>query len=324
MIRDQREGFKNGVDSGPMPGPGQPIRPMSHAGLVAAAVAAMCFVAAPPRSVRAQAPGVPAPAPAPAAPETGRPTGEQLQAITDGGKRIAAYHEAIAGCRAALAQRQPGLGEARGVVVERNGVMHVFFLRRQAVDKDTRSWIPVADATWQPRAGEVGALVMMDQAKAPPADAIGHLRALEAARAGAAARPGGPPAPFDEAVFKEKGAGAYVVYLQTRPERADAARFGSDVRMRISGDGMQVGEVAPLPDATVTVAVPARPGATPTLHSHAQGDLPTETDVAVVLDHPTIAPHLVLTPRHMFRIEADGRIQWLGPNAAPPAAPEGR
>jgi hypothetical protein len=86
---------------------------------------------------------------------------------------------------------------------------------------------------------------------------------------------------------------------------------------------MQVGEMTPLHGETSTVPVPARPGASPTLHSHAQGDLPTETDVAVVLEHPTIAPHLLLTPHHMFRIEADGRLSYLGPNAVPPVAPGG-
>ena len=317
MIRDRWEGFKNGVDSRPMTKP-------SH---FAAAAACAWLLAALPAQLRAQATGVPAPAPTQAPGQTGdagRPADADLQAITDGGRRIAAYHEAIAGSRAALVKLQPDQGEARAVVVDRKDVMHVFFLRRDAVGQETRGWVPVADATWQPRAGEVGSLVLLDPAKAPPADVVGHLRALEAARAGVAAKPGGPPAPYDEAVFKEKGSVAYTVYLQTRPERADAARFGSDVRVRISGDGMQVGDIVPLHDASTTVAVPARPGASPTLHSHAQGDLPTETDVAVVLDHPTLAPHLVLTPRHMFRIEADGRILWLGPNAVPPAAPGGR
>ncbi|HZN03459.1 MAG TPA: hypothetical protein VFD06_07695 [Candidatus Polarisedimenticolia bacterium] len=288
---------------------------MRQSSFVMAAAACVGLLAAPASLVRAQAAGAP--------PAAARPTDAELQAITDGGKRIAAYHEAVARCRAALAQRQPDLGEAPGVMVERNGVMHVFLLRREEVGKDTRGLVAVADATWQPRAGEVASLVLLDQSKSPPADVIGHLRALAAARSAAAARAGGPPAPYDEAVFREKGAVAYVVYLQTRPDRTDAARFGSDLKLRLSGDGMQVGEMLPLHDATSLVAVPERPGASPTLHSHAQGDLPTETDVAVVLDHPALAPHLVLTPRHMFRIESDGRILWLGPNTVRPAAPGG-
>ena len=308
MIRDRWEGFKNGVDSGPM---GQRR--------VAAACAALGVILAGAASaVRAQAPGQPA---APGAATAGRPTEAELQAITEQGRRIASYHEGIAGCRAALAQRQPDQAQASAVAVDRNGVMHVFFLRRDAGVDTAPRWIPVADATWQPRAGEVASLLMLDPAKAPPADVIGHLRALEAARAAVGTRPGAPPQPHDEAAFKEKGSTAYTVYLQTRAERADAARFGSDASVRISGDGMQAGEVRPLHDATETVAVPPRPGGSPTIHSHAQGDLPTETDVAVVLDHPGLAPLLVLTPRHMFRIESDGRISWLGPNAVPPAAP---
>jgi len=186
-----------------------------------------------------------------------------------------------------------------------------------------RGWVPLADAVYQPRAGEVGATVFPDPAKAAQPDAVNALRAIEAARGYVNARPGGAPAPWDEPVFKEKAGGAWVVTLQTRPERADAARFGADARFRVTADGMQVGEMTPLHGDTTMVAVPARPGASPTLHSHAQGDLPTDTDVAVVLDHPSLAPHLILTPRHMFRIEADGRISYLGPNAVPPAEPGG-
>jgi len=266
-------------------------------------------------AVAAGAPPVPAP---PAAPMS-RPTEADLQAISDEGRRIAVYHEAVAKCRAAVARQRPDLAEARAVVVDRNGVPHVFFFRREESGAVVRGWVLGADVAYQPRAGEVGTTVFPDPAKTPPADAVNHLRAVEAARGAVSTRPGGPPAPWDEAVFKEKAGGAYVVYLQTRPERADAARFGSDARFRISGDGLQVGEMTPLHGDTTTVAVPARPGASPTLHSHATGDLPTETDVAVVLDHPALAPHLVLTPRHMFRIESDGHISYLGPNAVPPA-----
>jgi len=307
MIRDRWEAFKNGPAAGRVR-----LAAMRSARLLVLLAMAVWLAAGAP-AIRAQAP--------PAA--SGRPTEADLQAITDGGRRIATYHEAITRSRAALAQRQPDQAEARAVAVDRNGVTHVIFLRRDQVGPEARGWVPIADATWQPRAGEVASLVMLDKPKPPAADVTQHLRALEAARGAAAAKSGGPPPPYDEAVFKEPGATAYVVYLQTRPERADAARFGSDARFRISGDGLQVMEMLPLHAETTTVAVPARAGASPTLHSHTQGDLPAETDVAVVLEHPALAPHLVLTPRHMFRIEADGHISWLGPNAVPPASPGG-
>jgi hypothetical protein len=300
---------------------------MSTPRIAAPLLAAACLAAAGARPVLAQAPGsaagMPAQGAAAAPAPFARPTEAELQEITDSGRRIAVYHEAVTKTRAALSRQRPEIAEARGVVVDFKGATHVYFFRKDEAGGSMRGWILIADAVYQPRAGEVGATVFPDPAKAPPVDAIQALRAIEAARGSVSARPGGPPAPWDEAAFKEKTGGAWMVTLQTRPERADSARFGADARFRISGDGMQVGDMTALHTDTTTVAVPARPGASPTLHSHSQGDLPTDTDVAVVLDHPSLAPHLILTPRHMFRIEADGRINYLGPNSVPPAAPGG-
>ena len=84
-----------------------------------------------------------------------------------------------------------------------------------------------------------------------------------------------------------------------------------DLAWRLSRDVLaaldQVVALAPL----VTAA-----GATdePTAHSHLDNDLPTATDVAMVMIWPTLAPHLVLTPHHIFRIDADGTIGYLDPN----------
>jgi len=307
MIRDRRKGFKKGLDS-----PAMFERPIAALGLVFGLSAALGSET----GVRAQAPAAAAP-PVAFAP----PAAEELQAITENGRRIAAYHEAVAKTRAALAPQHPEVAEARAVVVDRNGVPHVSYFLRDETGPQAR-WVLIADAIYQARAGEVGATVFPDRAKAPPADAVTHLRAIEAARAGVTTKAGGPAGPWDEAVFKEKTGGAYVVYLQTHAA-SNTTRFGADARLRISGDGMQVGEMTVLHGEMTTVPVPVRAGASPTLHSHAQGDLPTDTDVAVVLDHPTIAPHLILTPHHMFRIESDGRVSYLGPNAVPPAASGG-
>ncbi|HEV8199668.1 MAG TPA: hypothetical protein VGS03_06580 [Candidatus Polarisedimenticolia bacterium] len=302
--------------------PGRHLRLVAAFGLVAAvtsgtSVRAQTAGTAPQGRPAAGTPAVTAAPPVAFAP----PTGEELQTISENGRRIAAYHEAVTKTRAALAPQHPEVAEARAVVVDRNGVPHVFFFHRDETGPQPR-WVLIADVVYQSRAGEVGATVFPDPAKAPPADAVTHLRAIEAARAGVVAKPGGPTGPWDEAVFKEKTGGAYMVYLQTQAA-PNTARFGSDARLRISGDGMQVGEMTVLHVETTAVPVPARAGASPTLHSHPQGDLPTDTDVAMVVDHPTIAPHLILTPHHMFRIESDGRVSYLGPNAVPPAASGG-
>jgi hypothetical protein len=86
----------------------------------------------------------------------------------------------------------------------------------------------------------------------------------------------------------------------------------------VTADGTHLTEFAPTHGPGEAVDVAPGDGTTPTLHTHASVDLPTATDVAQVIDHPGVAPHLVLTPHWMFRITADGVITWLGPNAVPP------
>jgi hypothetical protein len=256
---------------------------------------------------------------APAAGTPGRPADDVLKGVTDLGKRIASYHEGIERCRQALKGQRADLEDARGVMVDRNGVQHVIFMRHETGPNESRPWMMVADAVFQPKAGEVVSLTVVDPSKVPPADAAAFLRALDGARAGAATSAHLSP-PYLEAAFKDKSNGAFLVYLQARPEGSRMVRFGGDVLVRLAADGGAVAEVRPLHDAAVNVAVPAKGGAEPTLHSHAAGDLPTETDIATVLEHPALAPHLVLTPHYMFRIEADGAITYIGPNSVPPVA----
>jgi hypothetical protein len=248
-----------------------------------------------------------------------RPADEALKGVTETGRRIASYHEGVERCREALKLQRADLEDARGVMVDRNGVLHVIFMQHETGPNETRPWMMVADAVFQPKAGEVVSLQVITPSKVPPPDAAACLRALESARAGAANSAHMAP-PYQEAAFKDKANGAFIVYLQARPEGTGAVHFGADALVRVAADGSTVGEVRPLHDGSATVEVPAKGGAEPTLHTHAKGDLPTETDVATVLEHPSLAPHLVLTPSYMFRIEADGTITYIGPNSVPPVA----
>jgi hypothetical protein len=88
------------------------------------------------------------------------------------------------------------------------------------------------------------------------------------------------------------------------------ARVAASGRQLRSIEGLHAGD-------PIAVPIPARATGQATLHTHTTGDLPTPTDVALVRIHPALAPHLVMTPRHIFRIDRDGKVTWLGPNAAP-------
>jgi hypothetical protein len=252
----------------------------------------------------------------------GRPSDEVLRAITEAGRRIASYQEAIVTARKRF-EESTDLGDrVRPVVVDRTGVWHVVFISRELKAGDTKAWLLVADVVFRPRAGEVERLEMFDPPKAAPADAQAAMRAIETARTGAQAQTAAVPPPFAESVFRDKG-GTFTVYLQSRTGARAVTRFASDLKAKISADGNQVLEISPLHGPGESVDVPPGDGKAPTLHAHARGDLPTETDVALVIASPRMAPHLVLTPAWIFRIEADGAVTWLGRNEVPPVATGG-
>jgi hypothetical protein len=156
--------------------------------------------------------------------------------------------------------------------------------------------------------------VPVDPVALPP-NLLPYLKALQIAAGVAANRPDAKP-PFVTSIFQEKDR-SFTVYLQSQAGPG-IVRFGGDYRMKVSPDGQMVVGIEVL-HATIT-GVPARAAASsqPTLHMHESGDLPTDTDVALILGHPTLAPHLVLTPSSMYRIDSSGRITWLGPNQSSP------
>ena len=251
-----------------------------------------------------------------------RPSDGELRAITESGRRIASYQEAIVAARKRLGEKSDLGDRIRAVVVDRNGVWHVVFISRELQGGDLRAWLVVADAIFRPRAGEIERLDVIDPPKPAPTDAQAALRAIDSARSGAQAHVAAVPPPFDESVFRDKS-GAFTVYLQSRTGARTTCRFGSDLKVTVSADGNKVLLILPLHGRGESADVAPGDGRTPTLHSHAHGDLPTETDVALVVETPRVAPHLVMTPSWIFRIESDGAITWLGRNEVPPAAPGG-
>ena len=247
-----------------------------------------------------------------------RPDEEALRAISLQGRRIASYHEAVARAQARYREQNGDSGPVQVVIVDRGGVTKAVFVRRQMDAQKLKSaYVMVAEAGFNPRAGEVTTYQEFNPPKTPPTDAIQELSALESAYAAASAQVK-PGADFEEAVFREPDK-TLTVYLKTTP-KASQASFGGDARAQVASTGLQVTQFQALHDtATTTLDIPAQKTQGPTLHEHVAGDLPTETDVATVIEHARLAPHLVLTPRFMFRIDDTGAITYIGPNQVPPA-----
>ncbi len=246
-----------------------------------------------------------------------RPSEESLRAIEASGRRLASYREAVERCVAKMREQPGGAPESdiQIVVPKRAGGSHITFTRKAAPGQTNLGLLMVAEADFDDASGVVDHALGLPEPKPLPAVLLPYVKALQLVAGVVASRPDAKP-PLVTSIFKEKDRGL-TVYLQSQAGEG-IVRFGGDFRVKASPDGQMVVGIEPLHANVTDVAARAVASSQPTLHMHESGDIPTDTDVALVLSHPTLAPHLVLTPSSMYRIDASGSITWLGPNQAPP------
>jgi hypothetical protein len=272
------------------------------------------------QAARAAAPAGAAAAPPPGAPAASPPAEETLRQIEERGRQIATYLQALAAGTERL-RGQGGDPPGRSVVLQaRDGGWEVLFL---AESPSAKGPVVIAQVGFDPTSGQAADLRLMAPPRPAPGATVSHARAIETAEAAMAQR-SDVPAPREAAVFREKD-GTFSVYLMSAAGDPGVPRFGADLLARVAASGRQILSVEPLHAEETVLPPAARAPGQATLHAHGRGDLPAPTDVATVLRHPDLAPHLVLTPRSMFRIDARGGITYLGPNPAPrPAGGDGR
>jgi len=264
--------------------------------------------------------------------QEGRPSEETLRTLQERGRAIFLYLQAMESAGALLQKHaSEGVRPDRTVVISDREGWRVVYLRDLTKESGPagpkKGMIVVAETGFSPDSGQVGELTIMEPPHAAPATAQSYARALDQAEEATVTRPDAGT-PFEDAVIREKDA-TFTVYLLSHHDEADAqgakdavaagsVRFGRDFVIRIAASGRQVLSVEPLHSNAVSVPLAPRPAGQPTLHAHEQGSLPLPTDVALVLRHRSLAPHLVLTPQSMFRIDPEGVVTWLGPNTIPP------
>jgi hypothetical protein len=270
----------------------------------------------------------------PARAQDDRPSDETLRALQERGRMIALYLDAVdRGAERWKKQGNEAMMPDRTVVIPDREGWRVLFLKDLTKDPapagPKKGMILLAETSFSPDAREVGDLRVMVPPHAAPAIAQSYARSLGEAETATVSRPDAGR-PFEDAVVREKDA-TFTVYLISHHEEEGAEppkggqpgslRFGRDFIIRVAASGRQVLSVEPLHAGASAVPLAPRPAGQPTLHTHEKGDLPTPTDVALVLRHRSLAPHLVLTPRSMFRIDAEGAVTWLGPNPVPAERP---
>ena len=252
-----------------------------------------------------------APAPAP-------PTEEELAAIEEVGWRIAHHQEAREKALDRLARMKNYSSIHEGeIVIEGDRTWRVLFLKDPPPKDRRKRPLVMLQVEYHPTSGEVGYPNMM----VPPREAVprivSHYRAGQIARARVLGN-AQHPEPLEKVVFRAKKR-QFMVYLTSTAAPDGHIRFGGDHLVRLTSTGRHVESIEPLhagPPIDVSLAV--RDDGDPTLHTHAVLNRPTATDVAIVMRHPSIAPHLILTPHFMYRIDAEGRITFLGESSMSP------
>ncbi len=249
------------------------------------------------------------------------PSVDQLREIEAEGRRIALYFAALAAAQDEFARKAPpGAVSGRQVIVARRDGWHVLFVTDSHPRRINEKPKLVAEVVFDPKTAYIRTFRYVEDPRSVPRIAWDYLLAVESAQLAAAAAEAATP-PFDAAIFFGQGV-AFRLYLMPTP--ADGLiRFGGDYLVNVERSPVSVTSIESLHAATWPVALPAVATDEPAAHSHLENDLPTATDVALVMTWPTLAPHLVLTPRYLFRIEADGTIGYLGPNEPLDAAAGG-
>ena len=256
-----------------------------------------------------------------------RPADETLRAIAERGRLIAGYVQAVSKARDLLAKQGVGIAPPDSLVATLDhDLWTIAFLRDPPRDESPgmprRGTLLLGAADYSESTGEAGTLRSMVPPQTAPATLVSYGRALKVAETAAADRATGTPKEHDASIVRERD-GSFTIYLIPRPEDPSKVPFGTDLVVRVAANGRQLQTLDPLHTEGTEVPLAGRAAGRPTLHIHKSGDLPTPTDVALVLLHTGLAPHLVLTPHFIFRIDAEGTITYLGPNQTTPAPPAG-
>jgi hypothetical protein len=104
------------------------------------------------------------------------------------------------------------------------------------------------------------------------------------------------------------------VYVTPENEKENSVLLGGDTKLTISPDGTKIQKNEPLHTGTLEVPLQVEEGKerAAASHTHVGGNFPSETDVALVLLHPNLAPHYVVGMKWMSRLNPDGSISILG------------
>ena len=233
------------------------------------------------------------------------PSQEEIKRIEARGKQIANYERAAIRATDLMLAHHPDKSKLGiYVAVNQNNKWTVYF--GKLVDKGLE-----AEYVYSCPDGQFDQMKPDENDKNISTEAFYFAKAVSLARDSIAQEMTFPR--YNTNVFREQD-GKITVYFIPGNKELDTVILGGDFKVSVSNDASKILNKTKLHANSLTFSLKAekdRPTAA-AFHTHVLSELPTETDVALILLYPVLAPHYVTAQTWMSKINADGQITVLG------------
>ena len=235
-------------------------------------------------------------------------TETELSAITERGRALAEYDQAVWHATDAVQMANPKTAEGQHYIAKReNGKWIVAF---GVLNADRSKFLVGYEAEQLAKPKEFS-VKKNDPAREDVGFYLFAARAMELA----SAEFGKVNRPYNAAVFPVTGAdakeqqGLLYVYFYPAQTKAGTYPLGGDARFQVSADGMKVIEKRQMHKTVLDVAPVKGKKMVAGYHSHVLSDVPEDTDVLHVLQQDPPVPEMIATPHFMYEVASDGTIR---------------
>jgi hypothetical protein len=228
-----------------------------------------------------------------------RPSDAELAALSERGRALADYDQAVWHATDALEMADPMTAQGQKPIASKQGDRWTVVFG--SLNPDQTKFLVSYEAVARGR--REGFAVTRDEP--PKEDSRFYLLAALAIER-CLADFGPLSRPYNSAVLPA-GEGRWYVYLYPAQTKAGIYPIGGDARYLVSPDGRTILEKRILHTTVVEPRSAPREKASAGRHTHTLGDLPEDTDVLHALERG--APESVATPHFVYEVSSDGTIE---------------
>lgn len=233
--------------------------------------------------------------------QTPSPSDAELAAITERGRALAAYDQAVWHATDSVQMANPKTAQGQHYLARfENERWTVIF---GYLNLDKAKFLISYEATQ----GNKPQSFTISHDDPPKEDNGFYLFAARALETGLADF-GRQSRPYNSAVLPASGGQLYV-YLYPAQVKAGIYPLGGDVRYLVSADGQKILEKRQLHKAIIEVPPAKNKKTASGFHTHVLSDLPEDTDVLHVLQQDPCIPETIGTAHFIYEITADGSIR---------------